>query len=191
MDAHFDLKFPAKTDSDGQFRSTIIICDNGTGKDHRLEATAHFLGGAFSYKTEPNHDYSFKGQDSETLRGIVIPLCHLPTPIVGTVPLYRYWNPGNGDHFYTVDKAEGDNAVKGGYKAEGITGYIYPQQNSGTVPLYRYWNQGNGDHFYTVDKAERDNAVKGGYKAEGCCLITGYIYPPQTNISSRTLSSSI
>jgi hypothetical protein len=49
----------------------------------------------------------------------------------GMLPLYSYFNPTTGHHFYTADINEGNNALASsryvtsfGYIAEGITGYI-------------------------------------------------------------------
>lgn len=41
----------------------------------------------------------------------------------GTVPLYRLFNSAAGDHFYTED-ANLENAMRYGYKYEGIAGYL-------------------------------------------------------------------
>ena len=40
----------------------------------------------------------------------------------GSVPLYRFWHGGVGDHFYTTNWWEGANA---GYSYEGIFGWVY------------------------------------------------------------------
>jgi hypothetical protein len=96
------------------------------------------------------------------------------TPQVATVPLYRYWNPGNGDHFYTTNWAElgGGNH---GWGYEGVQCHVLQQQRSGTVPLYRYWNPHNGDHFYTTNWAELGGGKYGwGYEGVQC-----YVYPTQ------------
>ncbi len=69
------------------------------------------------------------------------------------VPLYRYWNPGGTDHFYTTQWSElgiGNH----GWGFEGIQCYVCSQQQQGTVPLYRYWNPGISDHFYTNNWGE-------------------------------------
>lgn len=84
---------------------------------------------------------------------------------------FRYYNSGNGDHFYTTNFAElGDG--KSGYTAEGIQCRILSSNISGTLPFYRYYNSGNGDHFYTSNYAELGGGG-GGYIYEG---IAGYIY---------------
>jgi len=68
-----------------------------------------------------------------------------------------------------------------GYVAEGITGYIFPTQETQTVPLYRSYQPSVFDHFYTVDKSESDNSVtKLSYSYEG---ITGYVSPPLVRLA--------
>lgn len=94
-----------------------------------------------------------------------------------SVPLYRYWNGQNRDHFYTTNSAEIGTTTPGnvgnhGYKSEGIAGYCFPEQRPDTVPLYRYWNPGNADHFYTTNKIEIGTVTAGqkgqhGYISEG------------------------
>lgn len=80
----------------------------------------------------------------------------------GVAPLYRYYNGGNGDHFYTTSHGElGDG--RDGYASEGVAGNVYLTQQPGTVPLYRYYNGGDGDHFYTTSHDEPG----GGYVFEG------------------------
>jgi Repeat of unknown function (DUF5648) len=94
-------------------------------------------------------------------------------PLVA-VPLYRLYNPVQTDHFYTTNVTEMGNAISHlGYDAQGIAGYIYPDQVSGTVPFYRLYNPRQIDHFYTANAAERENAISNlGYISEGAA---GYI----------------
>jgi hypothetical protein len=86
-------------------------------------------------------------------------------PVVLSVPVFRYWNPLNTDHFYTTNWAE-LGAGKYGYIFEGIQCYSYPSQVPGSIPLYRYWNAPRGDHFYTTSWAELGSG-KFGYAYEG------------------------
>ena len=95
-------------------------------------------------------------------------------PISTLTALYRWYNSGNGDHFYTTDPS-GELAPSGGYTSEGITGYISTSKIDGTTSLYRWYNSGNGDHFYTTDPSG-ELAPSGGYTSEG---ITGYIATSQ------------
>jgi hypothetical protein len=62
-----------------------------------------------------SHGYTYEG-----IAGYIY-----PTQAAGTVPLYRYWNPGATDHFYTTNFSE---LVSGssGYIYEGIAGYVIP-----------------------------------------------------------------
>ncbi|KAH6901599.1 hypothetical protein BKA70DRAFT_1568422 [Coprinopsis sp. MPI-PUGE-AT-0042] len=92
------------------------------------------------------------------------------------VPLLRAYNPIIGDHFYTTNAAERDNAVAVlGYVAEGVTGYLFPKPELHTVPLYRTYHLVLTDHFYTTNAVEKDAAIRQlGYFDEG---IVGYVYP--------------
>ncbi len=86
--------------------------------------------------------------------------------------LYRYYNSGNGDHFYTTNSNELGNG-RAGYTYEGHAGYVETSQKAGTVPLYRYHNPGNGDHFYTTNWNELGNGRSGfNYEAIQCYVYT-------------------
>jgi hypothetical protein len=72
---------------------------------------------------------------------------------VATVPLYRYWNAGIYNHYYTIDFGELGNGANG-YGFEGVACHVFGSQVSGTVPLNRYYCAENGDHFYTTNPSE-------------------------------------
>jgi Repeat of unknown function (DUF5648) len=82
-------------------------------------------------------------------------------------PFYRLYN--GTDHFYTADRNEAVRAQNGGYKYEGLAGYIGPSDdvcvNMRCGSLYRLYN--GTDHFYTADWNEALSAASGGYKYEG------------------------
>ncbi len=100
------------------------------------------------------------------------------------VDLFRFYNPGNGDHFYTANKAE----IPAGYISEGVACKVYLNDKEklqwhlkgndpidvGLVPLFRYYNPGNGDHFYTANKAE----IPAGYISEGIACYAYKSLPP-------------
>ncbi len=98
-----------------------------------------------------------------------------------TTALYRWYNSGNGDHFYTTDP-EGEAAPSSGYISEGITGYVKTSQASGTTALYRWYNSDTGDHFYTTDQ-QGELAQKAGYAFEG---EIGYIWTAAPKITPPT-----
>jgi len=108
----------------------------------------------------------------------------------GLAPVYRYWNPGNHDHFYTTNAAEIGTTTVGqsgnhGYSCEGILGYIGQHEFPGAVAVYRYWHEANGDHFYTPNASEIGTTQVGqhgnhGYKCEG---VLGYAYPAEHHVN--------
>jgi len=72
----------------------------------------------------------------------------------GLTKLYRYYHPGNGDHFYTTNWNEIGRG-KYGYKFEGVAGYVFSRQAEGSVPLHRWVNPYTGDHFYSINPASK------------------------------------
>lgn len=101
------------------------------------------------------------------------------TSLLGTaatrVALYRYWNPGVTDHFYTTNWNE-LGFGRYGWNLEVVQCYVYQSQIPGSVPLYRYWNPSIGDHFYSTSWAELGSG-KYGWNYEG---IQCYVFPTQT-----------
>jgi len=92
-----------------------------------------------------------------------------------TDPLYRGWNSGGGDHFYTPNLTEYNNALKTGYTAEGIRASVFTTRVAGSVQFIRLWNAALDDHFYTINATEANAAV--GYVIEDVNHM--YIYPTQ------------
>ncbi len=94
------------------------------------------------------------------------------TVLEPTVPLYRWWRPGN--NFYTIKK----NALspgQWGYAYLGVPCYVYSEKRDKTVGLHRYYHSGIDDHFYTTDKSELGGGG-GGWIYEG---IECYVFPKQ------------
>lgn len=66
-------------------------------------------------------------------------------------PIYRLYNPDNGEHLYTTDANEKDELYKKyGWGYEGIAWY---SANEGT-PVYRLYNNVLCNHLYTTDLNE-------------------------------------
>ncbi len=77
--------------------------------------------GKHFYTTAPNCE----GVSPGTQEGILGYIS--TTPQCGAVPLFRSYNPGSNDHFYTIDANEHARATHGGgWNDEGITGYVWP-----------------------------------------------------------------
>ncbi|KAJ7581110.1 hypothetical protein C8J56DRAFT_1015865 [Mycena floridula] len=91
------------------------------------------------------------------------------------VAFLRGFQISTGDHFYTTNAVEMENAVaKLQFKSEGIAGNIFTTQELATTPLFRLFNPTVSDHFYTTSAAERNNAAALlGYVEEGTA---GFVY---------------
>jgi len=113
------------------------------------------------------------------------------------IELFRYWNAGNSDHFYTTNADEIGTTSSGevgkfGYKSEAVLGRCFADGNArvGLVPLYRYWHGANGDHFYTTNFQEIGTVTAGetgnyGYKYEG---IACYVFATVNTAENTDLS---
>merc|ERR1711916_272907 len=62
------------------------------------------------------------------------------------VPLYRYYNPTEGDHMYSATPIKAVN----GWQYQGIQSFVMPEPGNGLVPLYGYYNERAKDHYYSV-----------------------------------------
>jgi hypothetical protein len=88
----------------------------------------------------------------------------------GTVPLYRWVDPGSGAHYYTTTSFAPDqrNSV-----SEGIACYVYPHSAPQTIPLY-HWRSVRDDLYTTSAEGERSGRF--GYRSRG---VACYLYPDQ------------
>jgi len=79
-------------------------------------------------------------------------------------PVYRFWSPALGEHFYTINEQEKDGLVRDYaylYIYEGVAFYAYPegQQPAGAVPVYRFWSGTGSRHFFTVSEQEKQSLI--------------------------------
>ncbi len=78
------------------------------------------------------------------------------------VPMYRFWSPVSGKHFYTIDAAERDmliNEYAYFWNYEGIAYYVYASNSeSGLMPVYRFWSPVTVGHFYTISEDRAGHA---------------------------------
>src|SRR5688500_8806104 len=72
-----------------------------------------------------NHGFIFEG----------IGFFAFPNQVAGSVGVHRWYNPVNGDHFYTANP----NEIPAGYTYEGIRFYVYPSAINGAVPVHGYF----------------------------------------------------
>ena len=100
-------------------------------------------------------------------------------PVRSSVPLYRYRAREGTNHFYTISKEEGDQAVsRYNFIAEGICCYVFSSQIPGSVPLYRLQRGSLGPgHIYLINEESRHREVLTGKIFEG---IAAYVFPKPT-----------
>jgi hypothetical protein len=79
-------------------------------------------------------------------------------PVTVLTPVYRFYRPSLGTHFYTADEAEKANVIAtlgGVFTFEGVAYSLNPANN--TPPLYRFFKPSTGTHFYTASESEKAN----------------------------------
>lgn len=80
---------------------------------------------------------------------------------VPVTPVHRFYNPGNGTHFFTPSDDEMRNVIarySNVYRYEGVAYSVNPLAN--TQPLYRFYNVRSASHFYTASATERDMVIR-------------------------------
>ena len=114
----------------------------------------------FYTTSEIERDTIIENLDNYEFEGISFVGASVPEAdeLIGTSPVYRFFNTNTGTHFYTSDENERafiaenlDNLI-----FEGTPYYGYDTQIEGTVPLYRFYNADLDAHFYTSSVEERD-----------------------------------
>ncbi len=75
-------------------------------------------------------------------------------------PVYRFYKPSGGTHFYTPSTEERDHVLATWpsiFSYEGVVYKTNPENNP--QPLYRFFNHTNGSHFYTASLVEADHVI--------------------------------
>ncbi len=98
-------------------------------------------------------------------------------------PVYRAYNPNNGEHLYTVDEKEYKHVASVGWDAEGVVdekeykhvasvgwdaegvAFMAEEEQNGQA-LYRVYNPNSGLHHYTLDEKEKNTLVSFGWHDE-------------------------
>lgn len=89
--------------------------------------------------------------------------------VPATLPVYRFFNPSTGDHFFTAFEKEKEALMSGasgnGWNFEGIAWYTSEWT---PYPVYRLFDAGRtGAHFYTADKSVCEEYTGRGWIYEG------------------------
>ncbi len=93
----------------------------------------------------------------------------VPVPETKTRPVYRLYNPGSGEHFFTVSSVEKETLINDDWTDEGVA-FSVPERSD--TPVYRLFNAETGEHFYTA--SETGIAIKEaeGFTCEGIAWYT-------------------
>lgn len=76
-------------------------------------------------------------------------------------PVFRMFNPNNGEHFYTINEGERDACVANGWTYEGVA-WNCPTPE---VPVYRMYASG-GFHHFTASYDEAAFLAQNGWRCE-------------------------
>ncbi|NMM94233.1 hypothetical protein [Bifidobacterium oedipodis] len=113
-------------------------------------------------------DYYFYGASKITVRSASDPQWpSTDKDSLGRSPVYRLYNPNNGEHLYTMDLNEYKAIVPKGWRGEGIAFYAWPKDGTTGYQVYRVYNKFSGRHHLTASKGERDGLVRMGWRDEG------------------------
>jgi len=121
---------------------------------------------------------------------ILLFLAAMPGPGVGqvseaktqVVPVWRFWSPQHGDHFYTAGEAEREKLIAQYsdvwvYEKVAFRAVAAPSEPN-LAPVYRLWSESLRRHWYTLDPDQRDALMAGDddlWIYEGVAF---YVYPP-------------
>ncbi len=103
--------------------------------------------------------------------------------VAGALPVYRFFSPVLGSHFYTIRESEKNkliNQFSDIWIFEGIAFFAFTADTrpAETVPVFRFFNVQNGCHFFTASETERNKLLNNFpdiWIPEG---IAWYAYPP-------------
>ena len=105
-------------------------------------------------------------------------------------PVWRLYNRYNGDHMWTLDKAEYDRLVKVGWTGEGRAWQAqardYSSYQGWVMRLYNPWS---GEHLFTMDDEEYDRLGKAGWRQEGAVFESAEAGTPVWRLYNKWLTA--
>ncbi|MDO4623528.1 MAG: hypothetical protein Q4B22_11315 [Eubacteriales bacterium] len=143
------------------------ICDS-CGQAYGSVNTSNHVGGrTVRNKKAAGTEAGYTGDTCCSTCGTVLEKGKvIPAVKPKTQPMYRLYNPGSGEHFYTASAGEKEYLVKAGWKYEGV-GWNAPVTSK--TPVYRLYNSKVGDHHYTTSASERNMLAANGWTYEKIC----------------------
>lgn len=115
------------------------------------------LGGHFFTADIPEKN-SVEGNASFNPEGVgFAALSRLDVDVGDSIPVYRFYNPKLGSHFFTAFEAEKDHVLElEDFIFEGVGYRAFGNDSSSTVPIYRFFNTNSGGHFFTANEIEKE-----------------------------------
>ena len=104
-------------------------------------------------------------------------------------PVWRLYNRYNGDHMWTLDKAEYDSLVKAGWTGEGKAWQAPHKESMNEGFVYRLYNPWSGEHLFTMDEGEYDRLGKAGWRKEGTAFESAKVGAPAWRLYNRWLTA--
>ena len=105
-----------------------------------------------------------------------------------TKPVWRLYNRYDGDHMWTLDKAEYDSLVKAGWTGEGKAWQAPHKESMNEGFVYRLYNPWSGEHLFTMDYGEYDQLGKAGWRKEGTAFESAKVGAPAWRLYNRWLT---
>ncbi|MBQ9887252.1 MAG: CHAP domain-containing protein [Lachnospiraceae bacterium] len=128
----------------------------------------------YVYTVEGNHNNSVEATLHElndpAIAGYGLPSYRALMKSYNGDPVYRFYNPRSGEHFYTSITSEKTSLINTSkvWRYEGIAWV----ESGNEQPVYRLYNPVADDHHYTVSIAEKDMLLNAGWKYEGVSWVT-------------------
>ncbi len=80
--------------------------------------------------------------------------------VEGSIPIYRFFNPAQGTHFYTANEQEKIFLQSiDPFILEGVVFRAFDQDTASTIPVYRFFNAETGTHFLTANEIEKETVL--------------------------------
>ena len=120
----------------------------------------------------------------------LVALVALPqAAIAETRQVWRLYNRYDGDHMWTLDKAEYDSLVKAGWTGEGEAWQVPHEESMSYGFVYRLYNPWSGEHLFTMDEGEYDRLGKAGWRKEGTAFESAKVGAPAWRLYNRWLTA--
>ncbi len=120
--------------------------------------------GGVKVENKTENKVTVNGTEISKDQSINIPTSNGGGATVKLNPVYRAYNPNNGEHLYTVDEKEYKHVASVGWDAEGVA-FMAEEEKNGQA-LYRVYNPNSGLHHYTLNETEKNTLVSLGWRDE-------------------------